>query len=279
MKINFNCIGLSGYDTFDQKYKLVNEIVNDPSNSREIRNKNSNMYVEKERNYKKNMGIIVRGELDSKNKFIVKDFVPYVDATKTYKIEEIEVEELIMKDKEKEYQVNFIDSRTNLELSFSLQNIVEYMKNKKQRNSTFIGVQVAGLVTSGKVIFPSVQNTERYLDYEDYIIGSSKYAQDEYELEEQREYILESIIESDLFTVMDTYIIQTEAETVYNILGKIVDKKVVKNSSSNEQIYILGLKVMGMDMEICINKKDLVGIPTVGMRFTGTCWLQGKVIF
>ncbi|HBY20552.1 MAG: hypothetical protein A2Y24_07890 [Clostridiales bacterium GWE2_32_10] len=279
MRFDFNCIGLSRYSTFDQKYKLVSEIVNNPSNSKEIKNKNSSVYIEKVRNYKKNMGIIVRGELDKKNKFVVKDFVPYVDSTKMLKIETIEVEELIMKDKEKEYQVNFIDPRTNLELSFSLQNVVEYMKNKKSKNAIFKGIQVVGLVASGKIIFPSAVDNERYQDYEDYIIGNPKYAQDEYELEEQREYILESIKESDLYTVMDTYIIQTEVETVYNILGKIVDKKIIKNNESKEQIYILSLKVMGMDAEICINKKDLLGIPTVGMRFTGTCWLQGKVIF
>ncbi len=279
MKYDFNCIGLSKYRTFDQKFALVNDIVNNPSNSKQIGNKNSKMYIEKVRNYKNNMGIIVRGELDNKNKFIVKDFVPYVDSTKVMKIEEIEVEELTMKDKEKEYQVNFNDPRTNLDLSFSLQNVVEYMKNNKNKNYIFKGISIAGLAKEGKIILPTVPRGEMPLEYEDYIVGPLSKIDNEEELEEQRELLLESIRETDVYTVMETYIIQTGVETVYNILGKIVGKRVTKNNESNEQIYILSLKVMGMDVEVYINKKDLLGIPQIGMRFTGTCWLQGKVVF
>ena len=31
--------------------------------------------------------------------------------------------------------------------------------------------------------------------------------------------------------------------------------------------------------DICINEKDLYGIPEVGRRFKGNIWMQGKINF
>jgi len=34
-----------------------------------------------------------------------------------------------------------------------------------------------------------------------------------------------------------------------------------------------------MEMDICVNAKDLLGKPEVGRRFKGVIWLQGNVDF
>lgn len=39
------------------------------------------------------------------------------------------------------------------------------------------------------------------------------------------------------------------------------------------------LECNDMDLDICINEKDLLGEPDVGRRFKGVIWLQGNINF
>ena len=43
----------------------------------------------------------------------------------------------------------------------------------------------------------------------------------------------------------------------------------------------MDLKVRCMDavFRVCINEKDLLGVPAIGRRFKGNVWMQGEVEF
>ncbi|HCO40058.1 MAG TPA: DUF3881 domain-containing protein, partial [Lachnospiraceae bacterium] len=42
-------------------------------------------------------------------------------------------------------------------------------------------------------------------------------------------------------------------------------------------VYELGLVCNDVPIDICINEKDLFGVPEVGRRFKGQIWLQGML--
>ena len=88
------------------------------------------------------------------------------------------------------------------------------------------------------------------------------------------------ITEGNILEDMQEFFVQSQKlDTVYHVLGKIKSVKQLKNSETKEKIYKLEVETMRMNLDVYINEKDLVGMPTAGMRFMGTCWLQGNVMF
>ncbi len=99
---------------------------------------------------------------------------------------------------------------------------------------------------------------------------------EEKELDQQ---LKERLYQEDFLTIMSRYFIPvTLQDAVYAVLGEIVDIKERENSKTNELMYDFTLNVNDVLMDVVISKKQLVGMPSIGMRFMGTCWLQGKVI-
>ncbi len=51
----------------------------------------------------------------------------------------------------------------------------------------------------------------------------------------------------------------------------------VKNKVTGEEIFIMSLCCNDLNLQVCINGKDLTGEPAIGRRFRGDIWLQGYV--
>ena len=82
----------------------------------------------------------------------------------------------------------------------------------------------------------------------------------------------------DIYTVVDSSFIPCGAECdLYSILGEITGFKKIQNLMSKEYVYVLDVLVKGETLKICINEKDLLGEPEIGLRFKGTVWLQGRI--
>lgn len=280
MKFGLDCIGLTEYNDKKNRYKLASEIISDSFKNVEIKELDKDLFFEKRKMVKKNMGIILRGSKSLKNEIIIKDFVPYVNTNKIISVESIKVCENSMKSGEQLYDVAYVELSTGLEVKFSLQNVVEYLKNKYKQKMIFKGISLVGLSEKAKVLLPSNVNGESEgVKVEHKFDGfmESEGNQD-FELD-QMQQLFGSLNNCDIYTVLDTYIVQTKYPTIYNILGKIEKVKKIKNYQTNEYIYMLSLKVMGTDIDVCINKNKLLGIPMEGMRICGLFWLQGSIIF
>jgi hypothetical protein len=65
----------------------------------------------------------------------------------------------------------------------------------------------------------------------------------------------------------------------YSIIGEILDVKLISNSYTGENIYLMQIECNEMIFGICINQADLLGQPAVGRRFKGMIWMQGTVRF
>ena len=63
----------------------------------------------------------------------------------------------------------------------------------------------------------------------------------------------------------------------YSVMGEITEMNTTKNAVTGEQVYELGLVCNDVPIDICINEKDLFGVPEVGRRFKGQIWLQGML--
>jgi hypothetical protein len=118
------------------------------------------------------------------------------------------------------------------------------------------------------------------------LIKRAKAGDDEAEqiLQLQQEQMTESITErlnsEDFYSVIEGYFLTDEsADECYEVLGEIKSIETITNMLTNEKIYKFNVDSMGMVIDICINEKDLLGIPSIGMRFKGNCWVQGNIIF
>lgn len=88
------------------------------------------------------------------------------------------------------------------------------------------------------------------------------------------------IANEDIYSIVDTYFMPYGMECdLYNIMGEITEWSITKNTLTNEEIYQIRISCNDMEMDVCVNAKDLLGEPEVGRRFKGVVWLQGNVDF
>ena len=92
--------------------------------------------------------------------------------------------------------------------------------------------------------------------------------------------ISERIATEDILTIVDSYIMPYGIECdQYGVLGDIQTCEIFENSATGEILYKMTIECNNITMEICINKKDLLGEPEVGRRFKGNIWLQGQYCY
>ena len=65
----------------------------------------------------------------------------------------------------------------------------------------------------------------------------------------------------------------------YNILGTIQRIEMTRNIVTGDRLYQLVVECNDILISVCINTRDLLGVPEVGRRFKGRVWLQGQVLF
>ena len=88
------------------------------------------------------------------------------------------------------------------------------------------------------------------------------------------------ILKEDLFSIVDTLFMPYGLECDhYQIMGNIKNVEKAVNKYTKETIYQLRLECNDMNLDVCINKEDLLGEPEVGRRFKGAVWLQGYINF
>lgn len=83
---------------------------------------------------------------------------------------------------------------------------------------------------------------------------------------------------ADVYSIVDTTFHPAGADNdCYAIVGRILEINEQENVFTKEKLYILLVECNNILMEVCLNKKSLMGTPAVGRRFKGDIWLQGKV--
>jgi len=90
--------------------------------------------------------------------------------------------------------------------------------------------------------------------------------------------ISKRLVHEDLYSIVETSFMPYGIEcNHYSVLGEILELETVKNSFTGETVYLMNLQCNEICFDVCINQKDLLGVPEEGRRFKGIVWMQGYV--
>lgn len=243
------------------------------------------------RKYGEKMGIVLYGDIDTQDQFKKLYYVPYLEGTGVTSYADVCIERRI----DREAYVGICeDIKVGISLIFSLQNTIEYLKEKQLsgRSVKYTSVTLAGLANEGTILFPvlkSKEQTKKQMEesrnrmlLQSAARSGDQTAIESLTLEDIDTYskVSKRLVKEDLFSIVDTYIMPYGIECDrYSILGEILNLEIVRNEYTKEDVYIMRLDVNELQFDVCVPVKSLVGEPAPGRRFKGNIWMQGRVNF
>lgn len=265
---------------------LIEEIKERPQLMKVTTDSEGNEFGEFSREFAPNMGIIVRGSYLEDDSFEVEYYTPYFLGSQVTTQEPIDIE----KHSEKESYAGVCDDpRIGVTLIFYLQNVADYLSERKAHSSDVNGgALLAGLSVDGKILLPEVKKAVKagrpsQKDRSQLISEARDGDEDAIEsltLEDMDTYSMLSkrVMNEDILTIVSSCFMPYGIESdQYSVLAEIVDLLEIENSLTSDIIYCMKLKCNDMVFDVCINKKDLMGEPEIGRRFKGNIWMQGTV--
>lgn len=265
---------------------LIEEIKERPELMKVTTDSEGNEFGEFSREFAPNMGIIVRGNYLEDDSFEVEYYTPYFLGSQVTTQEPIDIE----KHSEKESYAGVCDDpRIGVTLIFYLQNVADYLSERKAHSSDANGgALLAGLSVDGKILLPEVKKAVKagrpnQKDRSQLISEARDGDEDAIEsltLEDMDTYSMLSkrVMNEDILTIVSSCFMPYGIESdQYSVLAEIVDLLEIENSLTSDTIYCMKLKCNDMVFDVCINKKDLMGEPEIGRRFKGNIWMQGTV--
>lgn len=282
-------IGFSKLIDESEAEKLLEEVFKDFS-QRKIAKDEHNVFIEMDKEYGPDMGIILCGNLD-KEGFHRQYYFPYYKGSGITTTEDVTIEKRVNGDS---FAGVCEDSRVGVSLIFYLQNPADYQKEKLfnqlfGRKST---LTLSGLSTEGMILLPVRKDSEqddlrkKDLAQRKQLISAAKNGDPEaiesLTIEDMDLYSMLSrrVYEEDLYSIVDTFFMPYGIECdQYQIMGNINYYAKVRNPVTKEYVYQMNLECNDINFDICINEADLMGNPEVGRRFKGSIWMQGTVNF
>ena len=248
-------------------------------------------FCEVRKDYGQCIGISLCGELDENDVFQPAYYFPYFVGSGISTYSEIAVERKI----EKEQYVGMCeDSRIGISLIFTLQNGIEYMR---ERQAGFVenlttSVTLSGLSLSGTILLPVIKD-ERQMKSEKEASDNRKMllnaarngdqtAIETLTLDDIDVYsqVSRRLANEDVFSIVDTYFMPYGIECdLYSIMGEILAVRRRKNSMTGVEVYQMKLNVNELQFDICVPVDSVMGEPEIGRRYKGTIWLQGYINF
>jgi len=242
---------------------------------------NDKIYVEFDKVFGQGLGVRLRYALNGSEEMVGYEYQPYYAGGTPKGYVNIEVQSV-----DGEHIVIAEDMDNGNELVFSLQNPMEYTDGISVIDRGTI--KLAGLSCDATIILPVAKDDlseelrrEEERERREQLLkarqGDTKAIEDLELAEEETSSIIQERLENeDFLTVVEGFFMPSEDDdTQYCILGDITSVTRRTNTLTGESLYILSLNVTGSPIDICVNAEDVAGEPSIGMRFMGTCWLQG----
>lgn len=282
-------IGFGGLKKEVEAEKLVEEVFKSFDHRNVVKNDQC-IFLEMEKEFAPDMGIILCGDLDE-NGFHKQYYFPYYKGSGITTSEDVTIEKRVNGDS---YSGVCDDGRVGVSLIFYLQNPAGYQKEQFM-NQIFgkkMSTTLTGLSTEGMILLP-VRKSSRQIDTQrktsakrNQLINAAKNgdpeAMESLTIEDMDLYSMLSrrVSEEDLYTIVDTFFMPYGIECdQYQIMGTINYYTKVRNSITKEYVYQMNIECNDMNFDVCINESDLLGIPEEGRRFKGSVWLQGRINF
>lgn len=238
-----------------------------------------------------NIGLLAYGDVDETERFERVYYMPYLLGRGVTSYADVFIQRRI--DREA-YLGVCEDSKVGISLIFSLQNTLEYMKERQLSESSvkFRSVTLSGLANEGTILLPISKNeeqTKRQMEESRnrMMLQSAAKTGDQLALEsltledfDTYSKVAKRLVNEDLFTIVETSLMPYGIECDrYSILGEIIDLQIIENELSNRKIYLMRLDVNELQFDVCVPVDSVMGEPEVGRRFKGNIWLQGRVNF
>ena len=234
-------------------------------------------FCELRREYGQCIGVSLCGELDDDDNFYPDYYFPYFEGSGISTYANIAIERKI----EKEQYVGMCeDSKIGISLIFTLQNGIEYMRERQAGFTAGVttSVTLSGLALSGMILLPVLKDERRL--------------KSEQEASDNRKMLLNAarngdysqvsrrLANEDVFSIVDTYFMPYGVECdLYSIMGEILAVRHRTNSATGVELYQMKLNVNEMQFDVCVPAEEVMGEPEIGRRFKGTIWLQGYINF
>lgn len=248
-------------------------------------------FCELRREYGQCVGVSLCGELDDDDNFYPDYYFPYFEGSGISTYADIAIERKI----EKEQYVGMCeDSKIGISLIFTLQNGIEYMRERQAGFAAGVttSVTLSGLALSGMILLPVVKD-ERHLKSEQEASDNRKMllnaarngdqsaietlTLDDIDIYSQ---VSRRLANEDVFSIVDTYFMPYGVECdLYSIMGEILAVRHRTNSATGVELYQMKLNVNEMQFDVCVPAEEVMGEPEIGRRFKGTIWLQGYINF
>ncbi len=239
-------IGFSKLDK-DGLKKLIEEIQLRPDFQESAINVDGSQFVELRYMVADNMGLVLRGSYNEDDEFSMEYYYPTYFGSVVSSDGNVEI---IQQSDKENFQAMCDEIRIGVNLIFQLQNMGEFLRiSSKKNDGNTRGINLAALSVDGKILLPVYSNEK--------IRQKAKV---------NREKKLE--------------LFNKAREGVDGAMEKLaMDDIDIYSKVSMEEMFVMLLSCNDMELEVCINKNDLLGEPAIGRRFKGIIWLQGTVDF
>lgn len=247
-------------------------------------------FCEYQKEYGAGIGIAVYGDMDIHEQFHMQYYYPYFIGTGITSYADVYIEKRM----DRESYVGICeDMKIGISLIFYMQNIVEYLKERKRTESIkYKSVTLSGLCDGGTVLLPVRKDKRQEKQQKEEVhnrmmLMSAARTGDPAAIEsltlddiDTYSKVSRRLISEDVFTIVDTYIMPYGIECDrYSILGEILNIHRIENEMTREELYIMSLEVNGLTFDVCVPAREVVGEPAVGRRFKGNIWMQGIINF
>lgn len=296
MNMYLRAIGFSEINSYKDLDDILNLVVSSPDKKHVAPISDEEDFVEFFKYFAKGIGICVTGVYDSDGVFRMVNYFPFAEGRHLSIYEEHEVLGI-------SYRLHYCaycdDSRLGVLLIFILLNIADYLKYTSEKieagSEENIGnknAYLSALSVGGKIILPVHENEERReqarMDRRNRtkLVTDAKNgdreAIDSLTIEDIGTYesISKRALTEDIYSIVDTSFYPYGSESDhYSIIGTVLDYDILENELTGESIYLLLIEANDVILDLAINSRDLLGVPSIGMRFKGNIWLQGKLEF
>ena len=283
-----------GFDDIRNKKQLI-QILKDVEESytghQLIQQDETTDLCEYEKEHGEQIGISICGDMDIDEKFYLRYYIPYFKGTGVTSYADVSIERRI----DREAYVGICeDTKVGINLIFYLQNMMEYLNEKRMSGKSirYSSVTLAGLSEEGMILLPVLKSREQEKEQQEEVhnrmmLLSAAKAGDPQAIEsltlddiDTYSKVSRRLISEDVFTIVDTYLMPYGIECDrYSILGEIRECRKIQNEVTREGIWIMKLDVNGLLFDVCVPVKNLMGEPAAGRRFKGNIWLQGRINF
>ena len=237
------------------------------------------------------IGITVVGRFNDEDQFAYDYYYPYIEGTNISSEENISVERHAATES---YAGVIDDMHTGVTIIFYVLNMIPYINAMRSDQLPVQGttLTLSALSLGGNIIMPLKKTANDLISNQNYeksrmqLLSAARAGDDDamesLTLNDMDTYttIAQKIQTEDVFTLVDTYFMPYGVECdQYAILGEIVDIQELENSITGEGLYKMTLICNDIELDMCVNRADVYGIPAIGRRYKGTVWLQGHINF